>query len=213
MTPHVASVHAARIRPAIKTPKLPSLPNFFDAILAQELILWSTMIPNWDALPCRWPQDRLPWVSMPKEGRPFRPVGSIPVSSVPFTGVDTVIPWTSNGGQPLYVPVGYDGVVTEVIAEISAPTPPGSGFLEGSGMVTWRLSADHRFLRDYGNIQVSSGSLRVPSAILRKGVRIYSRNLLEFTVAFSPAASGVLNPNGTVIVSIIGWYWPRIYRE
>lgn len=205
LTPQSA-VHQARLRPAIKTPKLPPLPNQYDAILAQELELWHWMVTDLDALPCRWPQDQLPWVSQPKEGRAFRPVGTLPVSSVPFTGVDTVV-------LEEVVPVGYDGVITEIVCEIAAPTPPGNGFQEGSGMVTWRLAADHRFLRDWGNIQVSSGSLRVPSAILRKGVRVYQHNLLQFTVAFTPAAAGALNPAGVVICSIVGWYWPRIYRE
>lgn len=203
--------HWPPIRPVIKTPRLPPLPNRYDAVLAQELELWHYMMPDLRAIPYCWPPDKLPWVTMPKEGRAFKPIGTIPVSSVPFTGVDTVIPWTSNGGQPLYVPVGYDGVVTEVTCEISAPTPPGNGFQEGSGQVVWRLSADHRFLRDYGDIRVSLGSLRVPSAILRKGVRIYQRNLLQFTVAIQPGAP--INPAGVIIVSIIGWYWPRIYRE
>lgn len=206
MTPAAPSI---RIRPVIKTPKLPPLPNRYDAILAQELILWHDTMPDLCAVPCAFPKfyppDRLPWITMPKEGRAFRPVGTLAVSAIPFTGVDTPV-------LDVIVPVGYDGVITEVVCEISAPTPPGSGFLEGSGDVVWRLSADGRYLRDYGNITVTSGSLRVPSAVLRKGVRVYERNRLIFTVAIAPAATGVLNPAGMVICSISGWYWPRIFR-
>lgn len=202
-----AALPSVRLRPAIRTPRLPPLPNIWDGVLAQELVLWRDTMVDLRAVPCAlphfYPPDRLPWITMPKEGRAFRPVGTLAVSSVPFTGVDTPVLTTM-------VPVGYDGIIVEVVCELSAPTPPGTGFLEGSGDVVWRLSADGRFLRDYGNITTTSGSLRVPSAVLRRGVRIYERNVLKFTVAIQPGAP--INTNAMVIVSIIGWFWPRIFR-
>lgn len=197
-----APVHTPRLRPAIKTPRLPPLPNRYDAILAQELELWHWMMPDLAAVPCRWPPDRLPWIVMPREGRPFRPVGTLALSQMAFYGVDTP-------ALIEIVPTGYDGVVTEVICEISAPTPPGSGFIEGSGDLVWRLSADGRYLRDYGNMTVSHGSMRVQSSALRKGVRVYTDNRVVLSVAVAPAAAAVLNPQSTIICSIQGWYWPR----
>jgi len=84
-----------------------------------------------------------------------------------------------------------------------------TGFTEGSGDITWRLSADSRYLRDEGNLQVTVGSLITPSPVPRGNLRVYSGNLMLFTVAFAVGAEARLNPNARVVCSITGWYYPR----
>lgn len=149
-----------------------------------------------------------PWVTMPPEGRRFRPISVAPLTSFgspgPFTGADVVV-------LQMRVPLGYDGVISDVVANFS-----GSGFDEGSGEITWRLAADYlpigglttggRYLRDMGNILVSLGSLTQPSPVPRGGLRIYSWDLVTFYANISAAATVA---NGNIICSIAGWTWPR----
>ena len=84
-----------------------------------------------------------------------------------------------------------------------------TGFVEGSGTVTWRLSADGRYLRDVGNIQVTMGSLIQPSPVPRGGLRVWSHNLIQFSVALETGMEAVLNPAAVVICSINGWFYAR----
>lgn len=149
-----------------------------------------------------------PWVSMPSEGRRFRPITSTPLTSFgapgPFTGVDVVV-------LQMKVPIGYDGVISDVVCGFS-----GSGFVEGSGDIVWRLAADYlpvgglqtggRYLRDMGNIQTSLGSLTQPSPVPRGGLRIYSGDEVTFYANVSVAATIA---NGFMLTSVGGWLWPR----
>jgi len=58
-----------------------------------------------------------------------------------FTGLDTQVPFNTASGNEL-VPVGYDGVITDVVCGIEpGPVASGAGFVEGSGDLIWRLSA------------------------------------------------------------------------
>jgi hypothetical protein len=144
-----------------------------------------------------------PWIAMPKEGRRFKPIATFAVSGATFDSSNQLI-------LTEQVPIGYDGVIIDIICQIQAPG--GSGFIEGSGDVTWRLSADGRYLQDMGDLTVSVGSLIAPSPVPRGGIRVYSGNVLNFTAAFAPSAAPVLNPAGRVICSITGWYYPRVFN-
>lgn len=152
-----------------------------------------------------------PWVSMPSEGRRFRPIEAAPLTDFQtlgvFNGLDTVV-------LQMRVPLGYDGVIHDVVFNFG-----GSGFTEGSGDITWRLAADYlpaggvstdvtggRYLRDMGNVTTSIGSLTQPSPVPRGGLRIYSNDLVTALCSISPAATVA---NGNIIVSISGWVYPR----
>jgi hypothetical protein len=138
---------------------------------------------------------------MPKEGRRFKPVGILPVASItPFTGLDVLV-------LSVYTPMGYNGVITDVVCEVSASG--GSGFVQGSGDVTWRLTADDRYLRDLGDIKVSLGSLTTPGMVPRGGLRTYSHNLVNFYVNMAVGAEARINPAARIICSVTGWWWPR----
>lgn len=152
-----------------------------------------------------------PWVSMPPEGRRFRPIRSTPLTAfqVPgpgFNAVDTVV-------LQERVPLGYDGVISDVVFNYLG----GSGFDEGSGEITWRLAADYlptsptdatggRYLRDMGAVITSLGSLTQPSPVPRGGLRVYSWDLITVYINVSAAATIA---GGNMITSISGWYWPR----
>lgn len=140
-----------------------------------------------------------PWITMPPGGRRFKPVGVLPVSGN-FTGQDIAV-------LSMAVDTGYDGVLTDVVCEVAANGA--TGFIEGSGDVTWRLQDNLHWMRDFGNIEVTLGSLINPGLVPRGGLRIYSRDVLTFFVNLLPAASGRINPSANIICSFTGWMYPR----
>lgn len=152
-----------------------------------------------------------PWVSMPPEGRRFKPITytALTAFQIPgpgFNGVDTVV-------LQERVPLGYDGVISDVVFNYLG----GSGFDEGSGEIIWRLAADYlpasavdatggRYLRDMGNVKTSLGSLTQPSPVPRGGLRVYSWDYLTVYIRVDPTATIA---GGNMITSISGHYWPR----
>ncbi len=180
--------------------------NQFDLCLAQERLMWNEIILSGGLQTICCPQGRpkytqKPWTAMPKEGRRFKPISTLPVSSaIPFTGLDVPVLTTR-------VPVGYDGVISDVVCEIVANGA--TGFLDGSGDITWRLAQDKRYLRDMGNLKVQVGSLTNPSPVPRGMLRVYSHDLLQFFVNFLPGAEVRINPNAIIVCSITGWFYPR----
>jgi hypothetical protein len=180
--------------------------NEYDACCCEETHLWSQLVARGGLHTICCPQGRPkypypPYVKMPKEGRRFKPISTLLVSTaIPFTGFDLTV-------LSERVPYGYDGVIEDIVCELVADSS--TGFTEGSGDVSWRLSADQRYLRDEGNLQVTVGSLITPSPVPRGNLRVYSGNLMLFTVAFAPGAEANLNANARVVCSITGWYYPR----
>lgn len=190
-----------------RTTTLPAYqqPNEYDLCTAEEALIWDSIIPGRGLynLCCprgRKPYVNKPWISMPAEGRRFKPIGILDAPdltnpanlNVPFTVLSE------------YCPLGYNGVITDVVLTWS-----GTGFVEGSGDLVWRVSADNRYLRDYGNVQTSLGSLTYPSPVPRGGLVIMSRNLVKVDVEFGTNSGASLSASGKVIVSITGWWWAR----
>ncbi len=187
-------------------------PNAFDDCLEAEYRWWEQFQAAGGL--CNQTQRKYnspPWVSMPSEGRRFRPISSSLLTDFQTLGVfnatDTVV-------LQMRVPLGYDGVISDVVFNFG-----GSGFVEGSGDITWRLAADYlpvggvstdvtgaRYLRDMGNVTTSLGSLVQPSPVPRGGLRIYSNDLVTILCSISAAATVA---NGNIITSISGWTWPR----
>lgn len=180
--------------------------NDYDFCLFQDLLAWEQLLEQGGLKKiCKGSPEYLqpPWVSMPKEGRRFKPISTLLVSTaVPFTGMDIPVLQTR-------VPLGYDGVISDVVCEIMPGATGFTGFIEGSGDLTWRLSADNRYLRDLGNLKVTVGSLTSPSPVPRGMLRVYSHDLLTFSVAFAVGAEARIQPDANVICSITGWFWPR----
>jgi hypothetical protein len=156
----------------------------------------------------RKPYPQRPWIAMPSEGRRFKPIGILPIpAGPPLNTVYNVVP----PGQTslLTVPLGYDGIITDMVCELTAPGSQSTGFVEGSGDVIWRLNIQGRFARDFGNIITTLGSLVYPSPVPRGGIRVWSGNVVNFEVVFGNNAQTTLNPAATVICSVTGWVYPR----
>lgn len=183
-------------------------PNVYDASLEVDHGLYDLIVEAGGLRKVCCPRGRKqytqrPWVSMPAEGRRFKPLtGILSVPPGPFTGLDTTV-------LTEVVPVGYDGVITDVVCGIYPGLAGFTGFVEGSGDLVWRLTANSRHLRDMGNILTSLGSLTAPNPVPRGGLRVWSQDSLVFSVAFAVGAQARIAPDARVVCSITGWYYPR----
>lgn len=187
-------------------------PNAFDACLENDYWLWDEFLANGQLqkICCpkgRRPYTQKPWIAMPREGRQFKKISTIDLPAPPYTLVDVLVLADK-------VPTGHDGVIKDVVCELTAAAA--TGFVEGSGEVVWRLSAQgavgdpqRRFLRDMGDIQMTLGSLIYPSPQSMGGWRVFSDDDIIFSVAIAAGAEANLNPQARITCSISGWYYPR----
>lgn len=181
--------------------------NENDVCLLRDNVMWDTLVGQGGLRKlCKGHTDYFqpPWVAMPKEGRRFKPISTLLVSTVatPYTGNNIAV-------MQERVSLGYDGVISDVVCEILPGADGVTGFVQGSGDLTWRLDADGRYLRDLGNITVALGSLTNPSPVPRGMLRVYSHDLLTFSVAFAPGADARISPTARIVCSITGWIYPR----
>lgn len=188
-----------------------ALPNEDDACLLTDRTAWDAIVSSGglQKICCptgRKPYANRPWIAMPSGGRRFKPIGilNVPDLANPANvGVDIIVPFNTSAGS-LEVPDGWDGVITDVVMNIT-----NSPFVEGSGDLTWRLSASQRYLRDMGDVITQLGSLTAPNPVPRGGLRVYSKNLITMTINFGANAPNTINPAGKILVSVTGWFYPR----
>lgn len=178
--------------------------NEWDACLIEDRLDWDYLLQKGGLRTVCCPKGRRvykspPWITMPAEGRRFKPVGVLALAAITADTNQAVLQMTAD--------TGYDGVITDIVCEATAPGA--TNFVEGSGMISWRLAANLRYLRNVGNIQTTMGSLTSPGVVPRGGWRIYSREVLTFYVNITAAAMALLNPNTNIICSFSGWQYPR----
>lgn len=187
-------------------------PNPFDACLEEDFSVWNDLLSggNLQKICCpkgRRPYTQKPWIAMPKEGCRFKKISSISLPAAPFTFADIEV-------LNEKVPLGYDGVIQDIVCEVTSAGA--TGFIEGSGDIVWRLSAQgevgsdfRRYLRDLGNITTTLGSLIYPSPTMMGAWRVFSGDDIIFSAAFAVGAEGVLTPDDKIICSVSGWFYPR----
>lgn len=172
-------------------------PNEFNLCLWDECALWSD-INRLGGLQAICPGKNYqapPWQKMPPQGKRFGHPSSIPLASA-VLDTDTVV-------QSFVVPLGYDGVI---VAPLNLYT--GQGFAEGSGDLIWRIKLNMRYVKDYGNISTTLGSLTQPYYNANSQILVQSGMLIQYLVNRSTASLGNLD-GGRIICGLWGWYWPR----
>jgi hypothetical protein len=102
------------------------------------------------------------------------------------------------------IPLGYDGILIALTNIWN-----GTGFVEGSGTITWRVKIDRRFIPFYDDILVSLGTLAVPYDVVGQGIQLLSGQLVQYFVNFAVGSGGVLNAGGKTICAATGYIWPR----
>lgn len=140
------------------------------------------------------------WVTMPPEGRRFMKLGRVLVDDL-TEGVPFEI--QAEGGNEI-IPFGYAGVCVGLINMYA-----GSGFVEGSGDIVWSVKINQRWIKDYGNIKMTLGTLQAPCMIYRGGVRLLPHQLLRYYVTLGTGAKTRLDPGAPIITGLMGWVNPQ----
>ncbi len=171
-------------------------PNEFNLCLEDEAVIWQR-IRQYGGLRAICPGTRYmepPWVRMPPQGKRFSKISSITLPS--NDGADHLV-------TQFFVPTGYDGCIAGVVNMYT-----GMGFNEGSGDLTWRIQLNQRYVKDFGAITTTIGSLQTPYSVPTGQILVQSRQLVSYYVNRSVASFGNLN-GGRVICALFGWWWPR----
>jgi len=144
--------------------------------------------------------DSPPSVKMPPQGKRYAKIGSLLYNPILATGVDIPIPFQQGN---LYVQAGYDGCIVSTVFQYT-----GTGFNEASGDLTWRISINQRYAKDYSKVVTQIGSLQTPYNINSGQILVQSGNWIQIWVNIAPGAVGNLT-GGTILGAVFGWWWPR----
>jgi hypothetical protein len=153
----------------------------------------------WDAYCAGMPEydsTKSPYANMPPGGREIQQIAALSLASI-TPGVDTAV-LTIQG------PSGYDGNLTHFTNFFT-----GTGFVEGSGGIVWRVKIGNKYARNLGNIQFTYGSLTDPFVIPGTGIPVVSGQTVTYFVNV-PVTSPVGGSNAQIICAIFGWWYPRV---
>jgi len=175
-------------------------PNEWNHCLNQEAFLWQTIIARGGLeMVCKTMRTkrylRAPWVEMPPEGERLQKVGSIALPAL--ENVDTQI-------LDFTMPVGWDGVATNVMMTIT-----GSGFIEGSGDVTWRMQVGQRWIPDFSSVIFQLNDLRNPHSLVGGYIRLLSLQRVQIFATLGAGALGRLDPADRINAAVVGWQYPK----
>jgi hypothetical protein len=129
-----------------------------------------------------------PWVIPPAGADPFDATNVVNIGVV---GTTTTI-------LTLVVPYGYDGVIKRFYH-----TYLGAGLIDGNGDLVWRILADGRPIKNFGNILTQMGNAITPR--LTDGIRVFAGQTITYVV--SHAANPLLTD--MVTASLAGYFYPR----
>ncbi len=132
---------------------------------------------------------------------------AVPAEAVPFRNAGGIVtPATAAGDTVIIserVPQGYDGLLLGAYWFYT-----GSGFLEGSGDIVWRIQLNQRFLEDLGNVEFQMGSPISPMP-MTQGQILLSGQTARVLVNV-PNLSGMIQIGASQIgAGLIGFYFPR----
>lgn len=140
----------------------------------------------------------LPWDDefggVPPQARTFRPAKGI---LTPGPGAGDVLM------VELTMPVGYDGLLSGIFQFYT-----GSGFIQGSGDIIWRIQVNQRYVKDLGNSPFSLGSPREPFP-LTEGQILLSGQTVRYLVNVPNLSGNIQVGNSQIVCGLIGFYWPR----
>ena len=185
----------------VQSPRVPSYNPYnpkASLAIAQETAKFQYAVERCVFVDSKYPIS--PMTVQPREGREFQEMKSISFSSLPspFDGTDTVI-------GSFRVPYGFDGVLNRIICGFFN----GTGFVDGSGDIIWRVRINSVFARNLGDIRFQYGSLQnAPFIIPGYGIKLVSGQTVTFLVDV-PASSPIAGANSRLMLSGFGWYWPR----
>ena len=142
------------------------------------------------------PKGLPPYIQPPKNSVRRQPGGQFTIPIGP-DGTDQLV-------FAFEMPYGYDGIIIELSNFWN-----GTGFVEGSGDITWRVKIDRRFIPDFDTILTTRGVPQFPADVEGQGIPLLSGQTVQYFVAFAPGSDARLNFGGQTICSFTGYIWPR----
>lgn len=140
----------------------------------------------------------LPWDdtfgAIPPQARIFRPAHGI------------LTPTTAAGDQvvlTLKMPVGYDGLLSGIFQFYT-----GTGFVQGSGDIVWRIQVNQHYAKDLGNNPFSIGTPQLPFP-LTEGVILLSGQTIRYIVNVPNLSGNIQIGASQIVCGLVGFYWPR----
>jgi hypothetical protein len=183
-------------------------PNKWDRKILREAQAW-----NWIAAHgglkscCRIPElgapiwEQPPWEVMPSQGQEYRQMYRLLASATsggpPFDGTDTIV------GQ-FRVPIGYDGVLTTIVTGFT-----GSGFVDGSGSIVWRVKIGARYAKTLGNVLFSYGSFQTALLVPGISIRMISGQTLQLIASVPNGSPISTDASSYITMAAFGWTYPH----
>lgn len=143
-----------------------------------------------------------------RKGYPTNPVS--PENQMPINGqrldqvADIALP-AANSTDTLVltyrVPQGYDGVILSLVNYWT-----GTGFVDGSGDLIWRIQVNENWLKNFGNIRYTLGSLQNRYPLEGAYYRIKAGDLIRYYVRHR---TGSVLSGGNIITGIGGYIYPN----
>jgi hypothetical protein len=133
--------------------------------------------------------------------------GSLPEQSIPFNKTGAVLTPNAVAGDvtvlSFRVPAGYDGLLTACYWGYT-----GTGFLQGSGDLIFRLLRNQVYLKDLSNVPYAIGSSKLP-APMTQGALLLSGQLVSLIVNAPNVSGNIQVGDSNIYGGLIGFWWPR----
>jgi len=164
-------------------------PNLFDMMLRKMCDCYSKL--DWVSMQCPW-LGLWDGASMPNEAIEYLERGVI---VTPGPGVDNLV-------VQMDVPLGYESMLYGVVLHYT-----GTGFVEGSGDIIWRIQVGNSWMKGYGNSLFSRGTPSQPFQ-LADHLRVKSGTRIQVSVNV-PNLSGAIQVGASYIICALqGWHYP-----
>jgi len=166
-------------------------PNLFDKMLRKMCECYSRV--DWMGMSCPW-LGLWDGASMPNGAIEYLESFTI-VTPAAGPGVLVLVGWVD-------IPLGYESMIYGLTLHYT-----GTGFVEGSGDIIWRVLTGNRWLKGYGNSLFSRGLPSQPFP-LSDHVRVKSGSRIWIGVEV-PNGSGLIQVGASnIICAVQGWHYP-----
>jgi hypothetical protein len=166
-------------------------------LLMEELRLRGICFPPMCNIPEEW-RNLLPWDDT---------FGAVPPQAIPFLRAKGLLTPAPAAGDQIVVsfpmPRGYDGLLAGIYQFYT-----GTGFINGSGDILWRIQLNQRYVKDLSNNPFSLGSPQYPFP-MTEGQLLLSGQTVRYIVNVPNLSGQIQVGNSQIVCALLGFAWPR----